>query len=67
METTKTLQHLLFRTIDGLTREELANPTAVRDLLIETALEHTTFLYAAVCTHIDSLLAEYCAGRSDKG
>lgn len=62
METTKNIQHLLFRTMDGLTREQLADPVAVRDLLTRTALQQVPFLYAAICRHIDTLLDEFCAG-----
>lgn len=62
METTKDIQQLLFRTIDGLAPQELAQSAAVRDLLIQTALSQTPFLYAAVCCHIDALLDEFCAG-----
>jgi hypothetical protein len=60
METTKNIQHLLFRTIDGLGRKELAKPATVRQLLVRTALEHIPFAYDAIGRHIEMLIAEYC-------
>ena len=60
METTKNIQHLLFRTIDSLGRKELANAAAVRQLLVRRALEHIPFAYDAIGRHIEMLIAEYC-------
>jgi hypothetical protein len=61
METTKTIQQVLFRTIDNLDRESLGDAGGVRELLIRTAQQLTPFLYAAVVQHIEVLVAEYCA------
>jgi hypothetical protein len=33
----------------------------VRELLIQSALELTPFLYATVAQHIEMLVTEYCA------
>lgn len=60
METTKNIQHLLFRTIDNLGRKEVADPAAVRQLLVRTALQHIPFAYDAIGRHIEMLIAEYC-------
>jgi hypothetical protein len=49
METTKTIQQLLFRTIDGLAPEAFAYAAALRQLLMETAKQHTPYLYDSVC------------------
>ena len=60
METTKTIQQLLFRTIDSLAPEAFADAEALRQLLMETARQHTPYLYDSVCQQIDMLIAEYC-------
>jgi hypothetical protein len=60
METTKTIQQLLFRTIDSLAREAFADAEALRQLLMETAKQRTPYLYDSVCQQIDMLIAEYC-------
>ncbi len=60
METTKTIHQLLFRTIDNLDEETLADAAAVRQLLLQTARERTPYLYDAVCQQIEVLIAEYC-------
>ncbi len=60
METTKSIQQLLFRTIDGLRPEDLANADRVEELLLNTALEHSPYLYASLCRQIQMLLIEYC-------
>ena len=60
METTKTIQQLLFRTIDGLAPEAFADAEALRQLLMETAKQRTPYVYDSVCQQIDMLLAEYC-------
>ena len=60
METTKTIQQLLFRTIDNLAPEAFANAEALRLLLMETAKQRTPYLYDSVCQQIDMLIAEYC-------
>jgi hypothetical protein len=61
MKTTNTIQHALFRTIDSLDRQTLRDGHAVRELLIQTALQLTPFLHAAVAQHIEMLVTEYCA------
>ena len=61
MKTTNTIQHALFRTIDSLDRRTLRDGHAVRELLIQAALQLTPFLHAAVAQHIEMLVTEYCA------
>jgi hypothetical protein len=61
MKTTNTIQHALFRTIDSLDRQTLHDGNAVRELLIQAALQSTPFLYATVAQHIEMLVTEYCA------
>jgi len=60
METTKSIQQLLFRTIDSLEPEDLANPEAVEELLLHTALDHSPYLYVTLCQQIEMLVTEYC-------
>jgi hypothetical protein len=60
METTKSIQQLLFRTVDSLEPDMFAEPKLVRELLTLTALDHAPYLYASLCEHIDALVAEYC-------
>ncbi len=60
METTKSIQQLLFRTIDGLEPGDLTNPEAVEELLLHTALDHCPYLYATICQQIEMLVMEYC-------
>jgi hypothetical protein len=59
METTKSIQQLLFRAIDSMDRDSLGDPATVRDFLTRTALEHTPFLYSTVCAQIEMLVSEY--------
>jgi hypothetical protein len=60
MEITKNIQQLLFRTIDSLAPEAFADAEALRQLLMETAMQRTPYLYDPVCRQIDMLIAEYC-------
>ncbi len=60
METTKNIQQLLFRSIDCLDPESFSDAVAVREYLMETALDQIPYLYDAVCDQIDMLVAEYC-------
>ena len=58
MKTTNTIQHALFRMIDSLDRQTLRDGHAVRERLIQAALQLTPFLYATVAQHIDMLVTE---------
>jgi hypothetical protein len=60
MKTTNTIQHALFRTIDSMDRQTLRDGHAVRERLIQTALQLTPFLYAQLAQHIETLVIEYC-------
>jgi hypothetical protein len=60
MKTTNTIQHALFRTVDSLDRQTLRDGHAVRELLIQAALQLTPFLHAALAQHIEMLVTEYC-------
>jgi len=60
METTKSIQQLLFRTIDSLEPADLTNPEAVEEFLLHTALDHSPYLDATICQQIEMLLMEYC-------
>jgi hypothetical protein len=64
METTKSIQQLLFRTIDSLEPDELEDPAMVHELLFRTALERSPYLYDTLCQQIDMLVTEYCGAES---